>query len=278
MNVINNISPYGACGILGFSLGIIYLIFSSKKYNLKLDDMLYVYVWGALGAIIGAKLLYLLIEAPQIIDLYYADKLTAETILILVKSGFVFYGGLFGAIISAYLACKYFELDRDKVMSVIMPTLPIAHACGRLGCTIVGCCHGIEVDGKIAITYTHSLYAPNGVHLFPVQAVEAMGNILIAVILIYLSIKFCDGKKSLYTYLILYSIMRFLLEFLRGDLQRGFLGPLSTSQWISIGVMVVALISIFREQKRDENATKMRRKREGIIKNYECNHEEIATK
>lgn len=107
----------------------------------------------------------------------------------LLRGGFVFYGGVFGGLLSLVLVCRYFRYDRDSMFMVITPALPLAHAFGRVGCTVAGCCYGIETDGIISIVYHNSRYAPVGVRLFPVQLVEAAGDIVIFIILVYIILR-----------------------------------------------------------------------------------------
>lgn len=94
-----------------------------------------------------------------------------------------------------------------------------------------GCCYGIESD--VFGIFTYSIYAdPMETNRIPVQLIEAGMEFLI-----FLFLHFYKGNR-LYAYFGMYSIGRFLLEFLRGDEQRGIF-ILSTSQWISIGIWIV---------------------------------------
>lgn len=235
--IINNISLYGICGVLGFILGIVYLFLICKKRKVDFNDYIYVYTWAAIGTMIGAKLLYIFLELKNIFH-YFSRYDKFDYIYSLLSGGFVFYGGLIGAIISISLSCKYFHLDKNEVFTIITPAMPLAHAFGRIGCTIVGCCYGVEINDGIGIVYQHSLYAPLGVKLFPVQLTEAFGDIVIFFFLLYLVYRDRFKNRILIIYLLLYSIMRFSLEFFRGDLDRGGWWIFSTSQWISIGILL----------------------------------------
>lgn len=241
---ISGISPYSMCGIFGFILGIIYLFFICKKANYDFDDIIYVYVWAAIGAMIGAKLLYLLIESDRILDDFIQGKVTVEYIYAILSGGFVFYGGLIGSIGTVLLACKYFRLNINDTLSLITPAMPLVHAFGRIGCTIVGCCYGIEITDGIGIVYQQSQIAPLGVKLFPVQIAEALGDIIIFLMLLYFVHRDAFRDKILILYLVFYSVLRFFLEFLRGDLDRGGWWLLSTSQWISIGILLIVAVFV----------------------------------
>lgn len=94
------------------------------------------------------------------------------------------------------------------------------------------------------IKYTNSQFAPNNTNLFPVQLTESACNIIIFIILSYIYKKSKHTEKIIGLYCILYGILRFLLEFLRGDLIRGIELGLSTSQWISIVLIIIGIIQL----------------------------------
>ena len=93
--------------------------------------------------------------------------------------------------------------------------------------------------------------APSGVPLLPVQLYEAAGCFLLFLLLEHLASRGWPGDRLLAVYLALYSVFRFLLEFLRGDAARGFLGPLSTSQVLSLAVLAVVLLAHLLHHRRD---------------------------
>ena len=138
MNIIKNLSPYGICGVLGFICGMLYLYWICNKKNFSFDTIIYIYVWSALGAIAGAKLLYLILQFPAIINYLLHHKIRLDDILSILNGGFIFYGGLIGAIVMILISCKYFNQNTGQIFSIMTPALPLAHAFGRIGCSIVG--------------------------------------------------------------------------------------------------------------------------------------------
>lgn len=241
---------YGILGVIGMLCGFIYILIRCKGDKNKLSDVTYTYVWAILFALLGAKILYIITDIPNIISKAMSAQSPIFVILSrIATAGFVFYGGLYGSIIGTAIACKYFGLERAKMLDILLPTLPLVHAFGRLGCLSVGCCYGKETSIWPAIVYTHSDYAPNGVNLIPVQLYEAIFEFLMFILLAILLHRFHHlGKSSenlLFMYLSLYSIFRFILEFFRGDEIRGIWLGLSTSQWISIITICVTTIHHF---------------------------------
>lgn len=246
-----HIPLYGLHGLIGFLLGLVFLAFVSKKKKIKLDDTVYVYVFACFAAVIGAKILYLLVSVKEIVALFTCGLYsTIDIIKMLLSGGFVFYGGMLAAFLGAGLACKYFKFEYRKMADTIVPTLPLIHAFGRVGCHIEGCCYGKETTGPLFITYIDSIAAPAGVHLLPVQLMEACYDFVLFIILaIFVFTDRFNGKR-VFIYLTAYATERFILEFFRGDEVRGFFGPFSTSQWISLGILVYVAVRVVIYSKR----------------------------
>lgn len=242
---------YGLLGVIGFALGILYLLFACRYTKKSFNDEFLVLIWGAILAMVGAKLLYLLVEIGNFVeDIKAFPNQTWEIIKIYISGGFVFYGGLLGGLLGIYLASKFFKYNVEEQMNRLIPVMAVVHGFGRLGCHVVGCCYGCEYDGPIAIHYTASNTAPNGVGLFPVQFIESMCEFalfvffLVAVILKARKLQ----DRFIYIYLYAYSVIRFVLEFFRGDTYRGFLFGVSTSQWISIGIWICTSYVLIRKK------------------------------
>ena len=218
---------------------------------MKFDDFIQVACFVGLGAMAGAKLLYLIVSWESIDFSRITDP---EYFSALMGGGFVFYGGVFGGLLGLYLCGKILHIQVAVYARAAIPVIPVAHAFGRIGCAMAGCCYGVPYDGPGAVVYTESIAAPLNVSLFPVQAVEAAGNLVIAAVLcLYGEVCRRNSKnpKSLQVYLILYAVFRFGLEYVRyDDSERGILMGLSTSQWISIVICIgVIAVEIFRQKK-----------------------------
>ncbi|MCC8196807.1 MAG: prolipoprotein diacylglyceryl transferase [Ruminococcus sp.] len=237
------IPTYGLLGVTGVLLGLLFVILRSKRFGLSADDSVYIYTLGCVGALIGAKLLYLVISLDEIIaniDLLFAD--TELFIANYLSAGMVFYGGAIGGVLGALAASHYFGKRLRDFFPVLAPALCLAHAVGRVGCFCAGCCYGCETDSIFGVTYTVSQNAPNGVSLLPIQLFEAAIELVIFVVLILLSEKLTRKELLLPAYVLMYAPARFILEFWRGDEVRGILFELSTSQWISLAVFIAAII------------------------------------
>ena len=245
------VASYGLIIFIGIVIGgIIAIQYFSKFNELKKDDVLFAILYAVIGVGIGAKLLYILTNIPFLIDNYQNLDLW-DTLMQMFKGGFVFYGGLLGGILGVYIYAKQFKIPFKSLLLTLLPVVPLIHAIGRIGCLCAGCCYGMEYDGFGAIVFHNSVLAPNNVPLFPMQIVEAICNLIIFIILLCTYKKFLGTYKTLGLYLILYSIVRFILEFFRGDLIRGIYFSLSTSQWISI-ILLIFGIAIFIYEWRNK--------------------------
>ena len=245
------VASYGLIIFIGIIIGgIIAIQYFSKFNNLKKDDVLFAILYAIIGVGIGAKLLYILTNIPFLIENYQTLDVW-DTLVQMFKGGFVFYGGLLGGILGVYIYAKQFKIPFKSLLLTLLPVVPLIHAIGRIGCLCAGCCYGMEYDGFGAVVFHNSVLAPNNIPLFPMQIVEAICNLIIFIILLCTYKKFLGTYKTLGLYLILYSIVRFILEFFRGDLIRGIYFSLSTSQWISI-ILLIFGIAIFIYEWRNK--------------------------
>jgi phosphatidylglycerol:prolipoprotein diacylglycerol transferase len=240
----HTIAMYGLMIVLGAIAGVLTAISLGKRYSIKAEDILFSFLYGIIGLIAGAKILYLLIELPWIIENFELLVQNPDYIMSLLTGGFVFYGGLIGGLLMLICYCRKYKLKLYDMLPAIVPVIPLVHAFGRIGCFFAGCCYGIPYDGPFSITFRISDYAPNNQPLFPVQLAESTVNFIIFIILYIMSRKKIQARRILAVYMLMYSIMRFVLEFARGDTARGILLGLSTSQWFSIGLFACSIFLI----------------------------------
>lgn len=236
----NDILKIGSLTIHGYGLmiglGVICAIFlaehRAKKRGLNRDQLFSIFLLVLIFGFVGAKLLFCIVELKSIL---------ANPMLIVSGDGFVVYGGILGGIAAVLVYCRIKKISFLTYLDLLVPSVALAQGFGRLGCFLAGCCYGRETDSSFCLVFENSLYAPNGVKLLPTQLIMSGGDLLIAVILLLYAKK--DRKKGRTTglYLILYSIGRFAVEFLRND-YRGAIGFLSTSQFISIFTLLLGIL------------------------------------
>lgn len=238
-------SAYQICVLVGVLSAVFFVFFLAQKK--KCDDYiaLIMMLWAALGAALGGVLLYGITNLPLIADVLqnWSQLTGAERTAGLTAAfrGSVFYGGLLGglALAFSYLKCKKADLRTYSDLGAV--GIPLFHTFGRLGCFLTGCCYGVEC--KTGFVYHYAPHAAaNGVSRFPVQLVEMGLNLGLFILLLCLLLKGKAKGRLLQLYLLIYPVYRFILEFFRGDDYRGFLFGLSTSQIISILILLGNLI------------------------------------
>ncbi len=200
-----------------------------EKYQISKKGFTLLYLGIFIFSWIGAKVFFLAFSSgPKIYQYIYANYFW-------LGGGFVFYGGLVFGLSYFFLytlLLKKFPIENSKFL---IPGLVFGHAIGRVGCFLAGCCYG-------SVTSSHFAFQVDGVSRYPVQMYEAIFLSFIGIIILKMLKKSDSNDKIVITYLVSYSIFRFLNEFLRGDEIRGVLWlDLSSSQWISIFIIFIVI-------------------------------------
>lgn len=239
---------YGLMIGIGFLVSIWLASRQAKKEGLDPDRIMDMGVYLLLAAIVGSRLFYVLVNLQE----FQRNWLEVFAIW---KGGLVFYGGLIGAVAVGMWYVRKHKLPLWRTADVVAPYIAQGHMFGRFGCFFAGCCYGSPCSGDLCITFTdsHSL-APLGVSLYPTQLFEAGGELVNFVILFTLyRVRKFDGQ-IFWLYPALYSILRFVVEFFRGDTARGiyFGGAVSTSQLVSVGMLFLSVFMLWRLGKKEQ--------------------------
>lgn len=245
---------YGLLVATGFLSGVWVSSRLAPKAGLDREQMFGLGVYLALIAIVGAKLLMVATDFG-----YYRENPREIFSLQSLQSGGVFYGGFIAALLFLIAYCRIERLSFLRVADTFAPGLALGHAIGRIGCFAAGCCWGRTSHLPWAVVFTnpysHDLTGvPLGVALHPTQLYESLTLFGIFLLLLRVRARSCFDGQVFASYLMLYAAARFLLEFLRGDPDRGFVfgGALSTSQFLSIFLFAGALLfSFFARRKAD---------------------------
>ena len=247
------IPSYGVCAVLGVCAALLFTALFARRRGLDTENAVYILAMGGVGALLGAKLLYLLTVLPQFLgDLPLLLRDPNLFVSRYLAGGFVFYGGLLGGIGTAWHTAKGYHGDLRDYARVLAPAAALFAGIGRIGCLMTGCCYGRETDLPIGMRFDASPVAPHGVALIPTQLIEALFDFALAAVLWRLGREGSRASRNLIgIYLGTYAAFRFLLEFLRADEARGSLGWFSTSQWISIAALIILTIIFLSERKRD---------------------------
>jgi phosphatidylglycerol:prolipoprotein diacylglycerol transferase len=220
------IPMYGVMSALGMLAALVLIGLTRKFTRFSEDQALSAALWAILLGFLGAKVLYWIVEWRHIV----ADP---GYLLRTLREGFVFYGAFIGGLGGVAIYAAKHKFPFFSLTDYFVPGLVLGHAFGRIGCYFAGCCYGIACETPISITFPAGSLAPAGVALLPTQLMEsAFLFLLCAALVLILRKKKPFGTVTAW-YMVLYGAWRFGIEFFRND-ERGFIGSLSTSQFISI--------------------------------------------
>jgi len=221
----------------------------ARRAGLDAEAVLNLGIYCALAGIAGAKLLMFLLEVP-----YYVRNPGQILSVSTLQAGGIFYGGLIAALITAVWYLRRKALPLLPTADAFAPGLALGHAIGRLGCFAAGCCWGVETRLPWAVTFHNPranelVGVPLGVPLHPTQLYESISEAIIFAFLYRRYGKPHQPGAIIGLYLLLYSTVRFLVEFIRAhDQPNPFDGPLSTSQWIALGLIALVVIVWWRRR------------------------------
>ena len=222
-------------------------LFCKKDKSLPLFDLACSATYAMIGAMIGAKVLFVAVSIDQIIEYQLS-------LVDVIKGGFVFYGGFIGGFAGLLIYCKQFKMRLSQFADIYATVIPLGHAIGRVGCYFAGCCYGMPYDGPLHVVYHETVgMTPLETPLFPVQLLEAACLLVLFAILAVVFLRGHKGKTP-WLYCIFYGVIRFVVEFFRGDGERGVFLGISTSQWISVGIIAVAAALFILRLKKDKAA------------------------
>lgn len=239
--ILFNLGPitvysYGLMLAIGFLAGIALALKRAPKYNLpNKDDILDISILTIAAAIIGSRLLYVLINWPE-----YASN--PIRILFFNEGGLVFFGGLLGVIITGIPFIIIRKLPVSRILDCCAPSIGVGHFFGRLGCFLNGCCYGRETASSIGVIFPST---GDSIPRHPTQIYESLFTISLASFILWIdkdTNKFRKkiGEGGLFAlYIFIYSAGRICIELFRGD-PRGSLGMLSTSQLIGAALLLAS--------------------------------------
>lgn len=234
---------------LFIAIGFITAIFVSQKlaapHGFKPQEISDLYYIILVSALIGSRGLYIIINFSEYRNNFF-------DIFKIWNGGLVFFGGFIFSVAVLTFYLKYKKANLWLVADILAPGVALGHAIGRIGCLFAGCCYGQTCDLPWAITFTHPLsLAPLNIALHPTQAYMFLSNLaLFFILLVITRIKRFTGMVFL-TYLMLYSVSRFINEMFRADFRGNFIFDfISLSQGIGLIVAVASLIILIILSKR----------------------------
>lgn len=263
--VLINLGPvpihtYGFLVAIGFLIAVSVIKRLAKRAHLDIERILDLCFWCLLVGFLGARTLFIITRFEDFVH-------RPLDVFKIWEGGLVFLGGPIVVIPFIVWYVRKYKLPIWRTMDVLAPGLVIAHAFGRFGCLAAGCCYGKPTGTSFGVRLYSNLVDPNlkGVPLHPTQLYESGALFILFFGLLQLHKKrHFDGQVAL-SYLLAYPIIRSIIEVFRGDLIRGFVieDILSTSQFISILVFLLAAGFLWYRLNDLEGTTKKRSKAKG---------------
>jgi len=213
-----NIYWYGFFIVLGVLAALTAAINLAKLHGLKIEVVIDLTVWLIIGGIIGARLYDVFLEWP-----YFSTH--PLDILKIWQGGLAIHGAILGGILTLWLYIKKYNYNFWQLAAIAITVLPLGQAIGRWGNYFNHELFGYPTDVAWGIPIDQ-LYRPwqyfNSDYFHPAFLYESIGNLFIFVILIILFINLTKTKTpnfrfQIFTYLLLYSSLRFFTEFIRID-------------------------------------------------------------
>jgi phosphatidylglycerol:prolipoprotein diacylglycerol transferase len=241
---------FGLMMALGFVAALAVMRRLSRRGFGGLDDdqLARLIVWIMAGGIVGARLAY--------VAEHWSSEFAANpgAIIRIDQGGLMFYGGVLGAILAIGGYARRGGRPLLDLLDLCAVGLPLGHAFGRLGCFLNGCCYGHVCRGAFGVGYPAGSLAwreqvaagllpaaaASSLPVVPTQLIELAANLAIFGFLLRLARRHPSRGRVTSAYLLLYAVVRFATEILRGD-PRLTQGGLSIGQWISILIFAIGL-------------------------------------
>jgi phosphatidylglycerol:prolipoprotein diacylglycerol transferase len=253
------INTYGVLLAVSFLCAIMVSVRLAARDGLPREKIYDLSLWMLLAGLVGSKILMLFTE-PE----YRADPLQLLS-LDFLRSGGVWYGGLLGAVLVSYWLMRRYQLPWWKTADAFAPGIAIGNFFGRQGCFAAGCCWGKPTSLAWGVKFTEAGHEITGVptdtYLHPTQLYESFAMLLVFLFLLWLHKRKRFSGQVILAYALLYSIIRFAIEFVRDDPRGDVLGlttltGLSTSQLISLVIGITALIVLIVRRRRAQQVAK----------------------
>ncbi len=223
--------------VISFSLSFLLIYLSSRVEKFSKDRKMAfdVAILLMVSGFVGGRLFHVFYEEWD----YY--RLHPQQILYFWNGGFVYLGGLISCLISGFVYAKIRKINFAEWADFFTPLFSLSHALGRIGCFLSGCCFG----SQCALPWSYAGRHPTALYLVG-------GELLVFGLLLFIEkkqlVKFSGGLFA--KWLILHSLLRFIVEYFRDDFRGVFVelplfGSLSISQLISLFIIVGAGTLLF---------------------------------
>lgn len=232
------IPTYGVLVALGFLAGLMVTMRLATRAGLSAEKVTNLAVYCAIAGVLGAKLFMFLFDLG-----YYIQNPGEIFTMGTLQAAGVFHGGFIAAFVVAALYMRRQRLPVLQTMDIFAPGVAVGQAIGRLGCFAAGCCWGRACYLPWGVRFRSDFAAPVPLDqpLHPVQLYESACNFLLFAMLYKLARRDHRPGRIIGLYLVIYSTVRFSIEFFRNH-EQSLILDLSLTQWISLALLVLGSI------------------------------------
>ena len=229
-----DIHTYGVLVAAGFLIGLAVAVRRARREGLRPEQISDLGVLLVATGMAGGKLFHVIFFWNDSIAGWHAEGLRS------LREGFVFYGGFIVATLTAVIYARAKRLPFVKLGDVFAPPIALGHAFGRLGCFFNGCCYGKPCTLPWAVKFPPPHFMA-GIHVHPTQLYEVIGNVaLFFGLSAFSKHKRFDGQVW-WLYVLSYGVLRFVVEFFRGDYDTHYFGVFTIGHTIAAVMIVIAL-------------------------------------
>lgn len=248
-----SLHTYGVLVATAFVVGLYVARLGARRRKISETFLMDWAMAVLLSGILGARLFYVLINFD------YFRQHPADVFKVW-QGGLVFYGGfLVAASVGVWLARRRLQ-PLASLADISTPALAIGQSIGRLGCFFAGCCYGKPTSSWVGIQFRDpSALAPLGIALHPTQIYESLGTLAIGLVLGWRLLNKKDPAGMLFwLYVLLYGMLRFVLEIFRGDVRGEVMAGMYPSQWIALVAVVLSMSVLVSQAAAPEPMAKGR--------------------
>ena len=220
---------------LAFLAGLLLSLKLAKSEGITADVVLDIVIYVIISAIVGARIFY-------VIQFWSEFKGNLLQIFAIHRGGLVFYGGLILVLLVLFWRARVHRIPLIKAADIATPVAALGYSIGRIGCFLNGCCYGIETAFPICVRFPHLSGCRHPTQLY---ASAIMFLVFLFLMFLWKRKKF-EGQVFL-SGLILYSVYRFSIEFIRVGPR--YIFGLTVSHLASIVIFCVALYILIKRFK-----------------------------
>lgn len=233
-----DIYSYAVMFVIAICISLFCAAIRAKKKNLPSEMALDIGLYIVLSGVIGARLIYVLLHLSS----YHHNLLQ---MINLRTGGLSWHGALLGGLIAIVLYCLKNKLSIGAILDLFSPSFILGLAIGRIGCFLNGCCYGKIASGNLGKFFT-KFNIPQGRH--PAQLYELFLDLIVFFLLLWWDKKTKFSGELYLVFLMLYSAVRFIVEFYRFDIF--VYSGITLAQYISLAIIVICLIWIILMRRK----------------------------